>query len=250
MLFIEKINRILLVLFSVLAGISYCQIDKQEDSRFYDAELLKEPVQQATDRAPFNVTVGNQSDRIDPLFDYELNGVVVSHHHADEFGDIYHQDWQDYLNLKDICVIWGDNVKRETYKTLRFNNTSWTCWVEADDRASWHSFNQEELSNNHLLTDNPEVAEVILEAKPGDQIRFSGVLAQYANLKSSFKRGSSTSRADSGNGACETIYIDDFKIIKQGNASWRGLYSFSKFGAYFTFILFLVLFVILPYRRN
>lgn len=250
MFLIEKINRILLVLFGLLASIGYFQVERLEDSRFYDTDLLKEPVQRETDRAPFDVTVGNQSYRIHPLFDYELNGVVVSHHHSDEFGDFYHEDWEDYLNLKDICVIWGDNVARETYKTMSFNNTSWTCWFQADDRAVWQRFNDEQLSNNHLLTADPRVARAVLGARPGDQIRLQGVLAEYANKHNAFRRGSSTTRKDRGNGACETIYVDDFQVVKEGNASWRGLYRLSKVGLLVTFVFFLVLFVTVPYRRR
>lgn len=250
MLLVEKLNRTLLVLFTALTIIGYFEIEKLEDNRFYDTELLTEPLQQETDRAPFDVTVGDQSYRINPLFDYELNGVVVSHHHSDDFGDIYHDDWEDYLNLKDICVIWGDNVKHETYKAMSFSNTSWTCWFEADDTESWRRFNDDQLSNNHLLTADPRVARAVLAARPGDQIQLQGVLAEYSNNNSPFKRGSSTTRTDRGNGACETIYVDDFHVVKQGNPSWRGIYGFSKLGMFITFILFLVLFVAVPYRRK
>ena len=28
-------------------------------------------------------------------------------------------------------------------------------------------------------------------------------------------------RTDTGNGACETVYVEDFEIIKSGNKFWR-----------------------------
>ena len=34
-------------------------------------------------------------------------------------------------------------------------------------------------------------------------------------------RGTSTTRDDTGNGACETIYVTGFEIIGRANAGWR-----------------------------
>jgi hypothetical protein len=141
-------------------------------------------------------------------------------------------------------------VKHERYRPLHFENTSWTCWIEADDRGSWDRFDETELSNNHLLSVDPRISETILGTKPGDQIRLRGVLAEYSNLDNSFKRGSSTSRTDRGNGACETIYVDDFQIVKEANGPWRRLYTLSRYATYLSLIVFVVMFVALPYRRT
>ena len=39
--------------------------------------------------------------------------------------------------------------------------------------------------------------------------------------RNGFQRGSSTSRTDRGNGACETIYIDIFEVIEPATSYWR-----------------------------
>ena len=41
--------------------------------------------------------------------------MIVSYHHSASFIDISHKQWNDYLNTKDICVIWGRNVETGVY---------------------------------------------------------------------------------------------------------------------------------------
>jgi len=85
-----------------------------------------------------------------------------------------------------------------------------------------------QLSNNHLLTDDPEVKRALMAAEPGDHIRLKGVLATYANPGNGFERGTSITRTDTGNGACETVYLQDFDIVNKANADVRRLYWLAK----------------------
>ena len=39
-----------------------------------------------------------------------------------------------------------------------------------------------------------------------------------------FKRGTSVVRTDTGNGACETVYVEAFENLKPGGGPWRTLY--------------------------
>ncbi len=148
---------------------------------------------------------------IKPKYDYELTGVVVTYNNSDGFTDIWHHDkWKDFINIRDLCVIWGANVASGVYKKISFSSDSWTCWAQwRDPEVSTH-FEFTALSNNHILTDNILIKKKLLEAEIGDVIYFKGVLAEYRNDAVGFSRGTSTSRKDSGQGACESVYIDEF----------------------------------------
>ncbi len=79
---------------------------------------------------PFWIETAGQRYRGKPLFDYSLEGVIVSYHEADGFTDIWHHEkWLDFLNIRDLCVIWGDNVSSGVYRNMTFDNDSWTCWA-------------------------------------------------------------------------------------------------------------------------
>ena len=59
----------------------------------------------------------------------------------------------------------------------------------------------------------------------GDQIRFRGYLAEYEHNHNGqpFHRGTSIVRTDTGNSACETVYVQDVEITRRGNGPWRAL---------------------------
>ena len=62
------------------------------------------------------------------------------------------------------------------------------------------------------------------EARGGDQVHIRGMLAEYShNHGFAFKRGTSLTRDDTGNGACETIYVQDAEVLHAGGAPWRWL---------------------------
>lgn len=241
-----------LLLGSVLAMlITYFYKDTLPPPTFYDLDKLAEPLQSPTTVKSFTSHVNGQQYIIDPKFDYELNGVIVSYHDADSFIDITHHDqWKDFINLRDLCVIWGDNVDSGVYLNMDFSNDSWTCWAYWPDRATGKRFNMTQLSNNHLLIDDPKIKQILMSAEPGDHIRLKGVLAAYRNPANQFKRGTSTTRTDTGNGACETIYVNEFKIINKANTGIRSLYYFMKWLAIVSLIGFTVMFFIAPVRTK
>ena len=235
---------------ALLAVLSYKYKDQHPGPDFYDQARLTEPLQVKTRTQPFQVQANGVVYTIDPLFDYELNGMVVSEYTSGELGDIYHHDrWKDFINIKDLCVIWGHNVAGGVYQEMSFSNSPWIC------RAYWPSqevgtrFRQSQLSNNHLLTNRPEVNEAIMQSEPGDQVHFKGMLARYSHSHGKFRRGTSTSRTDTGNGACETVFVTDFEIVKKANSGWRKLFAFALGGAILSLIGFLVMFAIAPARR-
>lgn len=223
---------------------SFVQKNSLPAKEAISSELYQEPIQHRTSRAALTIEAGGHEYEVKPLYRYELNGLVVSQHDASAWWDYYHRKWGDALNLKDVCVIWGDNLEDETYRRMRFRNGSWTCYVSVNATTAdkdWSQFNLAALSNNHLLSDNSQINQRLRSVHVGDQIHLKGYLASYSRKNSNFNRGTSTTRTDQGDGACETIYLTDFKILKKANISWWRIYKFSKLlvGAFFILLIFL-----------
>ncbi len=189
-----------------------------------DASLLAEPDQRALDKPPFKAATGGVEYEIKPLFSYELNGLVVSRHDSETWWDSIHKEWNDALNVADLCVVWGNNLRHDMLGEMSFSSGQFVCYFQTSSSKAYAAFDPAALSNNHLLTTDPRTAKKIRAARVGDQIRLRGYLAEYShNHGFAFKRGTSTVRTDTGNGACETVYVDSFDIIRQGNALWRRL---------------------------
>lgn len=187
-------------------------------------ELLAEPVQSPGDLPePFEAERKGMTYIITPLFSYELAGLVVSTHDADSFVDISHEAWRDYINIKDLCIIWGRNVETGVYARMRFRNRDFTCFYTYRDEETGALFSEDCLSNNHLLPADEIAAAAVKRARKGDQVSFKGWLVSYGIKGSPYKRVSSTSRKDRGNGACETVFVKEFRILKAANPGWRTL---------------------------
>lgn len=230
---------------------TYFYKDRFPEPEYYNLASLDAPRQSATTEPEFTTHVNRQEYTITPKFDYELEGVIVSYHDADAFGDIWHHGrWKDFLNLRDLCVIWGQNVESGVYQKMKFSNDSWTCWASWPDSDTGKLFKMNALSNNHMLTDSDTIKKALMDAEPGDHIRLKGLLAEYGNKTSGFKRGTSVTRNDTGNGACETIYLDEFTVINKANRKLRRLYHLAKWQTLLSAIGFLIAFLAAPVRFN
>lgn len=188
------------------------------------SQLYLDPVQTRDDLpAAFPVVKKKVLYTVTPLFHYELYGLVVSQHRSDSLLDISHRRWQDFLNIKDLCVVWGRNIRSGVYREMKFWNRDFTCMCSFPDGDIAGLFSGSHLSNNHILCADEKMSRRIMKTRPGDQIYFKGYLASYSQAANQFSRGTSTVRDDSGNGACETVFVTDFRIIKRANPVWRAV---------------------------
>ena len=219
---IQKVLR-LAMLFSLLLWIlSLFFINRLPRLQDIYAQLYDDPVQTNDNiPPPFEVKINKLTYVVTPRFHYELHGLVVSHHRSDSLLDVSHRRWQDYLNIKDLCVIWGINIESGIYRRMKFWNRDFTCMCKFPDQETAKLFSASHLSNNHLLCNDKKLSRRILAARPGDQVYFKGYLVSYSQPANQFKRGTSTVRDDTGNGACETVFVTDFSILQRTNQVWQ-----------------------------
>jgi hypothetical protein len=192
------------------------------------AGLSQEPQQSPAAEAAFSVVRDGVTYRVEPRYEYELQGLVVSYAlHNPRYS--LHRLWNDSLNVADICVVWRDNARAQDLNRFKFWNGEFTCNFSTKDAAAWERFRSDQISNNHLLADNDFQRRQIGKVRIGDQIRVRGWLANYSNDQG-FTRGTSITREDRGNGACETIYVREFAILQSMQNDWRLLLVFALLG--------------------
>ena len=160
--------------------------------------------------------------------------------YADHNGNYsLHRVWNDHINVADVCVVWSDNANGADLNRIKFWNGKFTCNYQTDDAGVWKRFREDRISNNHLLTDDSHLRKQIKQVRIGDQIRVRGWLVNYSNDEG-FSRGTSTTRTDTGNGACETIYMKDFQILRPLDNGWRLLMNLALAGVIGSSLLWLV----------
>ncbi|MBN3038154.1 MAG: hypothetical protein JW869_01895 [Candidatus Omnitrophica bacterium] len=224
----NKIIKLILLLSSMLFIISVFQKGRLPDKKDILPQLYQVPVIAKTYEEPFEVERKGLTYSIKPLHSYRLYGLLVAYHNNVRFIDYYHRQWGDFLNIKDICVIWGDNLKDLDYKKVRFKTGSFT-WEAHASCDVWRNFKSHCLSYNHLLVGNEKVAVMVKKAKRGDQIYMQGYLAEYSHSGGEFSRQSSTSLYDKGLKSCETVYVTDFRILKSEEDIWLKVYNVAKY---------------------
>ena len=180
--------------------------------------------------------------RVEPLYSYELYGLVVSYRQHD--GESSMHRWSnDHLNMADVCVVWSDTAFSPTLRKLDFWNGIFTCNVQTRDSVAWSQFKMNQLSNNHLISADEFIRDRVGEIRVGDQIRIKGSLVRYGAAGGGL-RGTSTTRDDSGDGACETILVDEFEIVQPGSSRWRA----AMYAALVLLVASLAVHFALPYR--
>jgi hypothetical protein len=244
---LESLCKYLFIVCACVSAWIHFYKDEWPAPDYYDHNLLQAPQQTTTDREDFLIEANGHSYTIKPKFDYDLYGMVVSYSNADGFTNIWHHKrWQDFINVRDICVIWGGNVQSGVYKSMDFKSDSWTCWAYWPNQEVGAMFTMNALANNHLVTNNDAIKAALMQAEPGDVIHLQGVLAEYVNHSLGYTRGTSTTREDTGQGACETIYVDSFDIVKKANPGLRKLAKLFNWLTLLSLIGYIVLFLIAP----
>lgn len=186
--------------------------------------VMQDPLQTPTEQPDFAARAGGVDYQVTPVADYEISGLIVSWHDSEIWWDREHEQGNDFLNVADLCMVWGANAADGAYQHMRFSNGQWVCYISYDDPQSVGPQHLRALSNNHILTDNEDIARQIRSLKVGDQVRLRGHLASYSHHAGfDFNRGTSTNRDDQGNGACETLFVREVELLRAGPAWPRNL---------------------------
>lgn len=90
--------------------------------------LRSNPVQQEINMQPFTKEIRGYNYTINPRFKYELYGLVVSVYNSDNWLDYTHKE--DPGNIKDICIVWGENITSGSYKKVNYSSGQFTCFVK------------------------------------------------------------------------------------------------------------------------
>ncbi len=246
-----KICSYALIVSIFYAAYAYTVRNTLPDSKTMVKELSLNPVQRPTEEAPFIHRHMGKEFWVTPLARYDIAGLVVSSNDITSFGDIYHDETSE--DVRDLCLIWGDNLDDNIHHEMKFWSESVSCHIKTKTERAAELFNGEALSNNHLLPASQEIRKKIDSVSIGDQVALSGFLVSYAPRESpEAKRVSSLERTDTGGGACEVLYVNEMTILKRSKLPYAGRWRFARTLAIALFILRLGIFIAVPlleYRR-
>jgi len=183
-------------------------------------ELNQDPIQQIIDTESYRFDYMGSSFSIFPRATYEIWGMVVARNSP--FYDASTNQRSSPVDFKDLCVIWGSNLKDEIYREVSFGSDHSGCWYNPESTNAARKFNSDYLANNHLLSRSRDIGRLINSVNIGDQIYARGSLIDYCPLGyQELMRETSLVRTDSGPGACEVMMVDDFQILSRNQPFWN-----------------------------
>jgi hypothetical protein len=196
-------NLWLVLLGAVLAG--YWLVSQPSAAGAGDpVDWSGEPVQEETDREPFEIETGEGTVTLRPRADFEVSAVVVG-------SERYRFDASAFLSPVDLALIWGD-LPEEPYKSqVSYGQMTRYYFWKTPTRELDLGYIQAHSSNMHMIPSTPNLRRALLAVDEADAVRIRGLLVN-ASTEEGFTWKSSTSRKDSGPGACELVWVEEVQI--------------------------------------
>jgi len=228
-------NKFLFIFLATLLAITFFTRSNFRRNIAIQPEVLLEPIQtEPADKSLVQFTRDGYDYVLTPVFDYEISGLVV---HTFDYSWLHFYK-SDVTFPVDLCMIWGKNIISGAYQhpSLKFSQDSRWCQYRWRGQLD---FNGSELSNNHLLIDNDALKKLAKSLSAGDQVKIIGKLVNVEAKgvgkldtydPEMFRMNTSTTRTDSGAGACEIIFVEDLIILKKGNPLSQMVFQGSIYG--------------------
>lgn len=190
----------------IILGLGYFYYDHYVYFDQIDTSL--EPVQN-----DFTEIVKLQKERngvtyyIEPKAEYEIEALLI--------GKEKYSSW-DIAQIVpyDLALVWGDFAKKENLDSINYGQRlRHVNYSYSYDEVSLSSeYMSSHISNNHVIPANEEVYQKIKNYKINRRIHLKGYLVKVyvpaSDGKSFNSMDSSMIRTDSGDGACEIIYVE------------------------------------------
>ena len=156
---------------------------------------LDEPAQ-VFKRAGFEVT---------PVARFEIEARVLGR-------EIYRDDTVAQLAPVDLALGWGAMSDSKVLKDIRTSQGNRFFYWSTDRFPVPRQVIETNSTNTHLIPATPDIEARLKSVQVGEVVRFSGMLVNAYRPSDGRAWKTSLSRDDSGDGACEIVYVTELDI--------------------------------------
>ncbi|MBU0809878.1 MAG: hypothetical protein KKD30_07125 [Gammaproteobacteria bacterium] len=159
---------------------------------------------------PASTSVSNGSWRVaeytvSALQNFQLEARILAR-------EDYYLDRGAKLSPTDLALGWGPMADPEVIRHISISQRNrWYFW-RAEQLPIARRQIETHSANMHLIPANPEVAKTLAQLKEGQQIRLVGQLVRVDG-DDGYRWVSSLSREDTGDGACELIWVEQLAVL-------------------------------------
>jgi len=142
--------------------------------------------------------------RVTPLADFHVNARVLSKEKYSFGRDA------DLVPI-DLALGWGPMSDEKVLDKLKIRQSNRFYFWSTKQFPIPKKDIETHSANMHLISSNSTVLSAIKDVRVGNVVDFSGYLVRV-QAEDGWRWGSSLSRDDTGNGACELVYVEEFEI--------------------------------------
>lgn len=124
----------------------------------------------------------------------------------------YSSDKESIASPVDLALGWGRMSDEAILENIDISQRNRFYFWHVDNFLIPRKEIEQHSANMHMIPANGEIARQLDKVKAGELIRLNGFLV---NLKrdNGWYWNSSLSRNDTGGGACEVVWVEDFEIV-------------------------------------
>ena len=142
---------------------------------------------------------------IQPLAKFEVHARVLSR-------ERYFLGRESDLAPFDLALGWGQMSDETILSHFSFSQSSRWYWWSADPLPIAKQEVIRSSANMHMVPADKQIARQIKRVRTGSLVKFKGYLIE-AKGDDGWRWRSSLSREDSGNKACEIVYVQEFEVL-------------------------------------
>ena len=119
------------------------------------------------------------------------------------------------LATYDLALGWGSMSDEAVLKDIKIRQSGrWYYWQGSKNMSIPMGEASISSANMHMIPANKAVKKMLARAKPGQIIQLKGYLVNV-DANDGWRWRTSLTRSDTGNGACEIVYVEQFRIVQR-----------------------------------
>jgi hypothetical protein len=155
----------------------------------------QQPIQNSTNQSNFS----HNGYKITPLESFEIEARVLSTEH-------YSLGREADLSPVDLALGWGKMSDEAVLNKINITQSNRFYYWHVDEFPISRREIETQSANMHMIPADSKIEETLQAVRPGQMVKLSGYLVQV-NASDGWHWKSSLTREDTGNGACEVVYV-------------------------------------------
>ena len=154
----------------------------------------------------------------DPLLGDEKHDKKYGREDGWIFDDIISSLQESKISQVDLALGWGRMSDEAILKDIKISQRNRFYYWQVDEFIIPRAEIERNSANMHMIPSSEYIEYQLDKVKPGQVIRFNGMLVNVIR-DDGWRWKSSLSRKDTGGGACEVVWLEDFEILSESDLS-------------------------------